>query len=81
VTCLVLILVLLKFSWKVIVTDAPNVRLFRDLAGDSSPLASVIPGATSSGVVQLADLQRILTGLGQPSGADLLLFNSCLDSF
>jgi len=45
----------------------------RDLAGDSSPLASVIPGATSSGVVQLADLQRILTGLGQPSEANLAM--------
>jgi hypothetical protein len=45
----------------------------RDLAEDPSPLASVIPGVANTGVVQLADLQRILSGLGQPSEANLAM--------
>ncbi|KAG0555844.1 hypothetical protein M758_11G006600 [Ceratodon purpureus] len=45
----------------------------RDLAGGSSSMLSGVPGGTNTGVVQLADLQRILSGLGQSSEANIAM--------
>jgi hypothetical protein len=59
---------------KVLIANAQDLCLFRDLAGGSSSVLSGVPGGTNTGVVQLADLQRILSGLGQPSGADIIPF-------
>lgn len=40
----------------------------RDLTGGNLSLPEGIPAGSSTGVVQLADLQRILSGIGQPPG-------------
>ena len=40
----------------------------RDLTGGNLSLPEGISGGSNTGVVQLADLQRILSGIGQPPG-------------
>lgn len=40
----------------------------RDLTGGNLSLPEGIPAGSNTGVVQLADLQRILSGIGQPPG-------------
>lgn len=45
----------------------------RDLAGGSSYLPSSTPGSTNAGVVQMADLQRILSGLGQAADGHMAM--------
>lgn len=42
----------------------------RDLTGGNLSLPEGIPAGSSTGVVQLADLQRILSGIGQPPEVD-----------
>lgn len=70
-----------RFDEKFLISNIQDAYLFRDLAGGSSSLLNGVPGGTNTGVVQLADLQRILSGLGQPSGADVIPFKLCYDGF